>query len=183
MTKSVKFRKWEKPKAERAWQTQQDAERKQYYARLRKLVDLIALTVKQKRINGHLSAPDLWSLLLLLKEEVDRMPGGFKARQPRSGDERKGHNGRIQGERALFMRDAFNLAMSTKCVNLYYDGSLFWLYVEHTAPKWLMHRDGQVIENYIPESHELSIAPDEIGDDEFVFTDRDQARLRAWQTA
>jgi hypothetical protein len=175
----LKFRKWNKPAAERRALAEESKLRAQYNDRCEKLATFIAKTVKQQRVNGHLAAFDIWSLLLQLKEEVDRMKGGYTARQPWS-DRRS-----TEGERAQFMSDAFNIAIKHGKVKIYQDPdtALLRLYAAHTAPKWLMHRnDGQVIADYLPTKEELTV-PEYAFDTspELIVTDRNRVRMQAWR--
>lgn len=150
-------RKWRNPNAERRWSAGEKKLQTQYNERCDKLAALIAETVAQRHVNGHLKATGIWPLLLQLKEEVDLMPGGFKMRQP--WPDRRGS----EGERAQFMSDAVKRALGRNLIKIHSDPdqSLFWLYVEHKAPRWLVYRgDGQVIANYIPTKEELSIPED-----------------------
>ncbi len=171
-------RKWRNPDAERRWSAADKKQQAQYSERCDKLASLIARTVEQRHVNGYLHASDIWTLLLQLKEEVDRMPGGFKMRQP--WPDRPG----TEGERAQFMSDAVKRALGRNLIKIHPDSdqSLFWLYVEHKAPKWLVFRgDGQVIAIYGPTKEELTI-PEEGFDayPERTLTDHQLRRFRDW---
>lgn len=147
-------RNWRKTDAERRWIAEEKKLQARYSERCDKLATFIESTVAQKHVNGHLTAPDIWTLLLQLKNEVDRMPGGYKIRQPWL-DKRSS-----EGDRAQFMSDAVKRAIGRKLIKVHSDPdqSQFWLYVEHKAPRWLVHRgDGQIIANYIPTVEELTI--------------------------
>lgn len=173
-----RHRKWRDPEAERRWLAKEKKMLAEYNERCDKLVALIAATVEQRHVNGHLNATDIWTLLLQLKDEVDRMPGGFRTRLPWLDR----HS--TEGERAQFMSDAVKRAVGRNLIKIHSDPdrSLFWLYVEHQAPKWLMYRgDGQVIANYVPTYDELTI-PEE-GFDVYPIrpvTDQQRRLMQIW---
>lgn len=147
-------RKWRKPEAERRWIAEEKKLKAQYSERCDKLAALIGTTVAQRHVNGHLTAPNILNLLLELKKEVDLMPGGFRVRQPWLDKPS------TEGDRAQFMSNAVKRAVGRRLIKIHSDPeqSQFWLYVEHKAPRWLMHRgDGQVIPDYIPTAEELTI--------------------------
>lgn len=182
MAKSTRSYDWKKPKAKQKALTREATARKERRKRLLKLVDLIVRTVKQPGVNGHLNAPSLDLLLFVLKDEVDLMPRGSAIRQPYSQDIWSLRN-YIQGDREQFFRDAFNIAYRRDEIQLYADGSAIWLYAKHTAPKWNLYRDGQVVADYIPSDQELEISLDSISEEELPLPDRLRAKVRSWLQA
>jgi phage/plasmid-associated DNA primase len=174
-----KFRKWHKPEAERRAYANEKKLQAEYKDRCNHLASFIAGTVKQRHVNGHLSAFDVWSLLLQLKEEVDHRVNGTALRQPWANQRS------TEGQRSKFMSEAFNIAVRNGKVKIYRDpdtGTL-WLYAAHTAPKWLVYRNnGQIIADYLPTHEELAI-PEDVFDTspEIVLTDRYRMRMQAWR--
>lgn len=175
----LKNRKWRNPKAEQKSQKEQRTSRIQYWQRRNNLVTVIANTVAQRELNFYLEAPSLPTLLLRLKDEVDRR-GGFQARCPYP--ECVSDSIAEQSERALFMRDAYNLAISLGKIKLDDSGDTLLLYV-HTRPKWILYRDGQAIADYVPTKDELAehrVAESD-AEQEFTLTSRFKARSREWR--
>lgn len=174
----TKFRKWHHPDAERRAQAGEKKLQAEYNDRCKKLASLITKTVKQRHVDGHLSAFDIWSLLLQLKEEIDRMPNGMIMRQPWSSQRS------TEGERAQFMSNAFNIALRHDHVKIYHDPDqrMLWLYAERTAPKWLVYRNGQVLVDYIPTKEELTVPEDGFDTTpELVVTDHHRRLIQAWR--
>jgi hypothetical protein len=174
-----KFRKWNKPKAKKHQEAIDKSERREYGKRRARLVNIIVKALGQKRINGYLEATDIPSLLLLLKQAVDWYPGGFLARHPYPT--RTGGSSLEQSERAMFMQDAFKLALQQRRIMLCRDGLFIYLYV-HSMPKWFVHRNGQVLADYMPTADELAVGVESTQDIEpgMVFTDCVRAKLRQW---
>lgn len=148
----LKNRKWRSPKAEQKFQKDQRAFRVQYWERRNILASVIAETVAQRELNFYLEAPTLPRLLLQLKEEIDRR-GKFHARCPHPRCD--GDSTIEQSERAMFMKDAFDLARKLGKIKLDTSGDGYLLYV-HNPPRWILHRDGQEIKDYLPTKAELT---------------------------
>jgi hypothetical protein len=170
-------RKWRRPKAEQKDTRRRSDERKQYQKRLDKLVDLIVKTVQQKELCCYLEAPSEPTLLLALAAEIDRR-GGFTTRSP--DPKRTGYSSHEQSERALFMKAAYHRAVNNGRIILDDKSDNLLLYA-YNPPKWTLHRDRQVLVDYIPTEHELRekhVEPDT--EPEFIPTDRILSRIGSW---
>lgn len=174
----LKYRKWRSSKAERTETVRQEKARKEYRKRLDTLVHVIVDTIRQKELNCYLVAPTRETLLLELKKEVDRRPGGFIARHP--DPKRTGISPQEQGERALFMKAAYDRAISLGLITEDTKSGDILLY-SYNPPKYLLHRNGQTIVDYIPTKDELAVIVTEPDiEPEFIPTGRLLARFGRW---
>lgn len=174
----LKYRKWRSSKAERTEAARQAKTQKEYYKRLDALVEMIVETIRQKELNCYLVAPTRETLLLELKAEVDRRPGGFITRHP--DPRRNGASAKEQGERAMFMKAAYDRAISLGLITEDTKSGDILLY-SYRPPKYLLHRNGQTIVDYIPTKDELTADVVEAETEpEFVPTDRIHARFGRW---
>lgn len=174
--KDLAFRRWNKPEAERRALATQKRANAEYTSRRDRLADFIVAVIEQRHVNGHLCAPSIWTLLLALKEEVDRS-GGLNIRVPFSREWSS------EGQRAQFMSDAFEVARKRGDIAIYHDQeqSLFWLYAKHRAPRWIVYRDGMILPDYIPAQEELEISDQEIDTTStLIATDHYRSKLRVW---
>jgi hypothetical protein len=172
----LKYRRWNSTKAELAETAKQANAQKEYRRRLNRLVEIVVKAVRQKELHYYLVAPDEPTLLLALKEAVDYFPGGFMARHP--DPDRTGHSAREQSERAMFMKAAYDRAVKTDQITVDTTGSGQILLYSYCPPKYVLYRDGNRIEDYVPTKEELNIS--EVSEDvepEFVHTDRTLARF------
>lgn len=172
----LKHRKWNSSKAERAEAAKQAIAQKEYRRRLDALVDIVAKAVRQKELHYYLVAPDEPTLLLELKEAVDHLHGGFIARHP--DPKQTGHSAREQSDRALFMKAAYNRAVSTGQITVDSTDNGWILLYSYCPPKYALYRDGQRIEDYIPTKDELRIGEVTLDNEpDFLHTDRTLARF------
>jgi hypothetical protein len=174
--KDLAFRRWRKPEAELRALAAIKRANAEYSLRRDHLANFIVTVIEQKHVNGHLFAPSVLTLLLALKEEVDRA-GGFTIRQPHSD------GSSTEGERAQFMSDAFELARTRGDIAIYSDNDqpFLWLYAKHRAPRWIVYRDGRILPEYIPTQEELDIYDQEIDiPSALLVTDHYRSKLRGW---
>lgn len=172
----LRYLKWNSTKAERKAEKDQLKRRAEYRERRDNLIEMIEKTVLHHDQNRYIKAPTVDLVLLALKNEVDRQPGGLYARRPYR--ECTGDSSKEQGERARFMKEAFSLAISRGRITLdrHSNGYL-------VRPTAVVHRNGKIIPEYMPTEADLTPYPviDSDTEQELTLSGKFHALCRKWQ--